>query len=310
MRLAGYDGLLRRVVRAWPASCGRSDLCHYPLRASPMSASTTTCDLRMAVAYHGDPARFRDVADAAGHAARLGAGGIDLCWYAGDTSRGAEDIWREAGETVKRAGLCVSGVRVCGTLEAPVPRGPSAGHLNGHEPLEAAFAAAATCAARLVVVGANTLYGMSGAPRRHADRLAAILARLMGIRFAAAHHGITLAIDPDDVGLLPTPTEARRFLDEVNSPHVGVELDISRTTQRADPADWLLTLTHRIACIRVGEPEILGEAEGTAAAGAGRHAIRDALRRIRYKGMIHVTAPCETPAAAETAARVRRLLAD
>ncbi len=209
---------------------------------------------------------------------------------------------------MKRAGLCVSGVRICGTLEAPVPRGPSAGHFNGHEPLEAAFSAAAACAARLVLVGAKALSGTSGAPLRHADRLAALLARLMEIRFAASHHGITLAVELDDYGLLPTPTEARRFFDEVNSPHVGVEFDISRGGQRSDAGDWLLTLTHRIACVRVSHPAILTDAEG-AAADAGQPAIRDALRRIRYEGMIHVTAPCETPAAAETAALVRRLLA-
>ena len=63
-----------------------------------------------------------------------------------------------------------------------------------------------------------------------------------------------LAIENPTAGLLLSPLELRDFIDEINSPYVGVCLNPTHAARFGNPLDWLHVLDPRIFALRLKLP--------------------------------------------------------
>jgi L-ribulose-5-phosphate 3-epimerase len=114
---------------------------------------------------------------------------------------------------------------------------------------------------------------------RHALPLAAELGVYIAIenvwnRFLYDHDG------PED----QTADKLRDYVDEFNSPWVGVQFDIGNHQKYGPPAEWIRTLGKRIVKLDVKD---WGKAKGWASIGEGDvdwPAVRQALHEIGYSG--------------------------
>jgi len=87
----------------------------------------------------------------------------------------------------------------------------------------------------------------AGAGRRPEFGLGAARA----VRFDGERRGVRLAIVPGG-GLAPSsPAECREWLDEVNAWWVGADLDLAALPASGPLEEWLGTLTHRVAVVRI-----------------------------------------------------------
>jgi len=100
---------------------------------------------------------------------------------------------------------------------------------------------------------------------------------LWGLRSRAELRAVRIACLSGDGGLSRSPTETRRFLDQINSPWVGLCLDLAGMTV-GEASEWIGLLGHRIARIRLGD-EALGDGVLLERGAA-------ALGRIRYDGWV------------------------
>lgn len=99
---------------------------------------------------------------------------------------------------------------------------------------------------------------------------------LLGVRSRAERRAIQVVCLQDRAGIFRSPLEARRFMDEINSPWVGLCLDLEgMAAEEAD--EWIGLLGHRVKRVRLGN--------GVLRSGALAEEM-SALRRVRYDGWI------------------------
>jgi sugar phosphate isomerase/epimerase len=149
-----------------------------------------------------------------------------------------------------------------------------------------------------VVAFAPAILGAAGSaapPVRYEDAGARMLEAMLELRFDAERRGLRLAIRSCRNQFLLSPMETRDLIDQINSPGVGVALDLSDVLRFGSPEDWILTLGHRLAHV-------------TVSAGANLESawpgIVSALKRARYEGAVTIQAH-DLPAALQLAAALR-----
>ncbi len=143
-------------------------------------------------------------------------------------------------------------------------------------------------------VGGNTVllvpgHGQDGTPREVWDRSIANIRQALPL---AARLGIYIAIEnvwnqflyehegPES----QTADQMKRYVDELNSPWVGMQFDMGNHQKYAKPADWVRTLGRRIVKLDVKD---WGKQAGFCKIGEGDvdwAAVRQALLEIGYTG--------------------------
>ncbi|HEY3242739.1 MAG TPA: TIM barrel protein, partial [Phycisphaerae bacterium] len=85
----------------------------------------------------------------------------------------------------------------------------------------------------------------------YALALNAVYRSLMSVRAAAERAGMSLALAAAQHRFLLSPGECRDLIDEINAPNVGILLDITALASIGDVNDWIGTLRHRLAAVRI-----------------------------------------------------------
>jgi L-ribulose-5-phosphate 3-epimerase len=100
--------------------------------------------------------------------------------------------------------------------------------------------------------------------------------------------GVVIALENVWNRFLISPVEMRDFVDRINSPWVGVYLDVGNALRYGFPQDWLDTLGWRVAGVHLKDFKLdAGNKSGFCALGEGDvdwPAVIEALRRQRYDG--------------------------
>ncbi|HKQ47496.1 MAG TPA: sugar phosphate isomerase/epimerase family protein [Phycisphaerae bacterium] len=130
-----------------------------------------------------------------------------------------------------------------------------------------------------------------GAPEaRYEEAYGRAVEGLLALRFEAQQRGVHIACAIRDTRFLLSPTEARTFIDRVNSPFVGLSLDIGSLLAFGYPEDWIASLGHRAFHVyltdhcrgKLANPAGIGEGDGDWPTVVG------ALRAARYTGPLTV----------------------
>lgn len=87
-----------------------------------------------------------------------------------------------------------------------------------------------------------------GVPR-YADASHHVLEALLALRHEAGLSGVRIVLHLADHGFLASLTEARKFLDAVNSPWVGGAINFDAFGSTSTAIDWIETLTHRLTVV-------------------------------------------------------------
>lgn len=88
---------------------------------------------------------------------------------------------------------------------------------------------------------------------RCADATHHVLDALLAVRHEGGLCGVRIVPHLAEHGFLVSPLEARQFLDAVNSPWVGGAISLDAFGSTSTVVDWIETLTHRLAVVRVGD---------------------------------------------------------
>jgi len=256
-------------------------------------------------------------------AAEAGVHRIEACVDEGGRvlDGGAHRSVQRLRDCAERAGLTISALIADLDLTIPFvssPRGDGAGPEDIVSWIVAAQAAGidqivlkASASSRLDRAGGDS----AGYPSLH-QRL---LDSLLHLRLAAGLHAVRLAwtVGPD--GLLFSPLEARRLVDRISSPWIGLSLDLPWAAQLAPLADWADLLGHRLFSVRfgpTGQPPVTNEQPLSAHAAAALTssdsidwpALTASLGRIHFDGCVVCRTTNDlTAAKASLAAAVRRL---
>ncbi len=109
---------------------------------------------------------------------------------------------------------------------------------------------------------------------------------LLALRFEAQQRGVHIACAIRDTRFLLSPTEARAFIDRVNSPFVGLSLDLGALLAVGYPEDWIASLGHRVFHAYLTD-QCLGKPAMPCGIGEGEvdwPAVGEALRVVRFTG--------------------------
>lgn len=131
------------------------------------------------------------------------------------------------------------------------------------------------CIHRAHWLGATTLAISFIAPATatDAERHSALIDHLLYLRFEAQRHGVHLAVEAHRDCILTSLLETHIALDRVNSPWIGASIEPSRLTT---PIEWIETLTHRLAVIRISAPSDVDPTTD----------LRNTLERIHFHGAV------------------------
>lgn len=122
----------------------------------------------------------------------------------------------------------------------------------------------------------------------YSDALNRTYDALAALCFEAETRGITLALETVWNRFLLSPVEAAELIDRVNSPAVGMYVDIGNVLAYGYPQDWIATLGRRVARVhakdydvnRPGRAGFCGLGEGS----VDWPAVLEALRDVDYDG--------------------------
>jgi sugar phosphate isomerase/epimerase len=133
------------------------------------------------------------------------------------------------------------------------------------------------CIHRANWLGATTLIISFIAPATAtgAERHSTLIDHLLYLRFEAQRHGVRLAVEAHRDGMLTSLMETYSALDRANSPWIGASIEIDRLEK---PAEWIETLTHRLAVIRVDHPSAMNPTTE----------LRTTLDRTHFNGVVTV----------------------
>jgi sugar phosphate isomerase/epimerase len=73
---------------------------------------------------------------------------------------------------------------------------------------------------------------------------------------AAVKFGTTVAVENPARGVLLSPLELRDFVDQINSPSLGVCFNPANASALGDPIDWYDLLDRRVAAVRLAQPSV------------------------------------------------------
>jgi L-ribulose-5-phosphate 3-epimerase len=171
--------------------------------------------------------------------------------------------------------------------------------------------AAALRAGAILVVPA--VVGRSGDARAqvaYADALHRTFDALSSLRHEAEARSVTIAIENVWNRFLLSPVELAELIDRVNSPYVGVYLDVGNVLAFGYPNDWITTLGARIARVHVKDYDLTRPGpDGFCQLGEGSVdwlAVVAALRKVGYTGPLTFEGTGEP---AEICRRLKNILA-
>ncbi len=234
------------------------------------------------------------IAAAASRAAAAGFDGVEIAvsQVGGAGLEATEEECRSLAATVEKTGVRIAAVSAEG-LSAEDLRiaetgrdRPFWGRVSGIVDL------AGWLGAESVVVRAEKLGAIGGEGPRAGLELVHSRAMevLLGVRGRAERRAIQVACLHGSAGMFRSPLEARRFIDEINSPWVGVCLNLGEIA--ADEAvEWMDLLGHRVAQVRLGDTVLT--------CGILMKQTVAALRRVRYDGWVAFQGDKEWREAAE-----------
>lgn len=129
----------------------------------------------------------------------------------------------------------------------------------------------------------------------YADALTYTYDALQELSHEAELRGVVMAIENVWNQFLLSPVEMRELIDQVNSPWVGVYLDVGNVVKFGFPQDWIDTLGKRIARVHLKDFKLdVGTLEGFCPLGDGDvdwPAVRSALERVGYEGPLIFEGP-------------------
>lgn len=168
------------------------------------------------------------------------------------------------------------------------PGGPA--HQMGHSfaRLSAVLDRAAWLGARQIVLPAIELTSGGTCDSPHDDAIRAALEALAIVRFEAQRRAIEIVVMVSPNGIFHSPTEARWFFDQVNSPWIGAGIEADDATI-AWAAERLGALAHRVRSAIW---------RGTAITGAVRPLLKT-MTDARFDGTLLVRSTASPPARAE-----------
>lgn len=230
------------------------------------------------------------------HAAALGLHGLrwTLPAHADQVEAPSAEYLAELAAAVSASGVAVSAIHIPWPEVATGAAVPPSRHDAWESRVAGAIELCASLGTRLVVTASRDSQPSGELQQdRHESSSADMLDRLLRLRFAALYRGACLALDPRGSGLLGSPTEARRFIDEVNSPHVGLVVDLMDAPSVSPVEDTLLSLGHRVAWLTLSIDTLacMIPLAQHAAAPDAMSVLRSrfsVLRKLRYDGYLHV----------------------
>ena len=170
-------------------------------------------------------------------------------------------------------------------LDSPAPEARRA----AEDRIRAALERAPWVGAGAVVMPAVPYGPTAGRPAlRYEEAHLHALEALLRLRFDAQQRTVRLAFPCGGSGWLRSPMEARDFIDRINSPWVGVGLDVGGVGRVENAADWVRSLGWRLVHLRLGDcagPSLGVEAHSAPGTGDVDWAeLNAALREMRYDG--------------------------
>jgi hexulose-6-phosphate isomerase len=188
---------------------------------------------------------------------------------------------RRLAEGIRQVGLVVSALVAGGSVEAGLISVDVAARKTAAEQIVAALDRAGWLGTDALVLRLAPEGGEIPAARAAGYEITYSLALdvMLGLRFEAEQRAVQIVCGSDWNCFWGSPLEVRRFIDQVNSPWVGVSLDIAKAMPSGSIVDWLTLLGHRIARIYVGDGPATAES-------ICRSAVTEALRRVRYDAPI------------------------
>lgn len=161
-----------------------------------------------------------------------------------------------AGSETIRAGLAASNLKCAGLAlsaeDSDLGASEAGKRSKSRERILTAIQDAVVVGASYVRICAARLMG-PGAPH-HQDAVHRALDALLALRHEAGLRGIRIVIHLAEHGFLASPSEARQFLDAVNSPWIGGSINPVMWASSAVAADWIESLAHRLAMVQLNAP--------------------------------------------------------
>ncbi|HVP10033.1 MAG TPA: TIM barrel protein [Phycisphaerae bacterium] len=229
-------------------------------------------------------------------AARAAEAGFDAVELAilddGPLSYGTPEAeCRRLADGVRQSGLAVSALAAGGTPASKLISSFFSARRDASQHLVAALDRARWLGARTVVLPLPpTPSGISGETQSAYEKIYGLaLDVLLALRFEAEQRAIGIACGHDRKSFLASPLELRRFIDEINSPWVGVDLHVTDALPGGTPQDWIALLGHRLIGLYVddsGRTHPSGEANPAAGPGVDCAAVAGTLQRIRYAALL------------------------
>ena len=103
---------------------------------------------------------------------------------------------------------------------------------------------------------------------------------VMQVAEQAEQHGVKIAVRAAGDGFLLSPVETRDLVDRLNSPAIGVALNLNDVARFGCPVDWLRCLSYRLHAVFLGASA--GSNGETGAIDTSK--ICKALNEVRYEG--------------------------
>ena len=248
-------------------------------------------------------------------AAAAGFGGLELVIGSEGVLRPdtALEEFRELGQRAADTGLRIVGLATSLFWQFNYASPDEVGRQRAADlTLQMLDRAAAAGAGAILVVPA--VVGRFDEPRprvAYTDALHYTFEALVTLRHQAEARVVTLALENVWNRFLLSPVEFCDLIDRVNSPHVGVYLDVGNVLACGYPEDWIGTLGGRIARVHAKDYDLARPGrEGFCALGEGSvnwPAVLAALRDAGYDGPVTYEGPGDP---VEIARRLKNILAD
>lgn len=221
-----------------------------------------------------------------------------------------QDDCRRLAARIREAGLDVSAVSLGSSVEPAFAAQDAAVSPAACERTVVALDVARWIGTDVIIITPNDLLepGSPASPVGYADRWASALEAMVALREDTEQRAVRIACHHLPGGFLLSPLEARAFIDQVNSPWIGLCLNVGATMCYGHPQDWLRTLGHRVTHIYFTDVKLQYE-QNTASIVAGAsaahaplgdgdvdwQAVRTAIRDVRYEGPATCIASAPSP---------------
>ncbi len=209
---------------------------------------------------------------------------------------------------VAEVGLSISAITLRRDPDAHLASSDAADRHRAYERALAALDRAIWLGTDLIVL-TPAIFGGSRdpcTPARYEEVYGRAVESLLALRFEAQQRGVHIACVIKDTRFLLSPMEVRGFIDRVNSPFVGLSLDLGALLTLGCPQDWIASLGHRVFHVYMTDQR-MGEAMAACNIGDGDvdwPSVRDALQAARFEGPLTLSRSHDSRDAMQRMARL------